>query len=66
MSGTLLAAPQVPPTQAPKRRSPIGMLRSGAAELWTDKAGFVGLVLVVIFVVVALLAPFITPHDPSA
>lgn len=66
MPETLQVAREVPPTNTPERSSPIGVLRSSAAELWTDKAGLFGFVLVVIFVLVALLAPLITPHDPSA
>jgi peptide/nickel transport system permease protein len=35
-------------------------------ELWRDKPGFVGFVLVLLLVAVALLAPFLAPHDPGA
>lgn len=68
MTGTLLATPETPgapPATRAKRRSLLGLLRSGLGELWADKAGFFGLLFVVIFVLVALLAPWITPQDPN-
>jgi len=66
MSATMIA-PQVPaPSEPAKRRSLAVMARSGLRELWSDKAGFVGLLLVAIFVLVALFAPLLAPHDPSA
>ena len=62
-----LEAPTEPQSGAPAaRRSRLRALWSGIGELWGDKAGFFGLLLVAIFVLVALLAPVITPHDPSA
>lgn len=63
---TTLVAPSGPPTTPTKRRSRLRAVGSGIGELWGDKAGFFGALLVLIFVLVALLAPFITPHDPSA
>ncbi len=38
---------------------------SGVRELWGDKAGFFGLLFVVLFILVAVFAPFLAPHDPS-
>jgi peptide/nickel transport system permease protein len=35
-------------------------------ELWGDKAGTLGAVLVLIIVVAAILAPVLAPHDPTA
>jgi peptide/nickel transport system permease protein len=35
-------------------------------ELWGDKAGALGAILVLIIVVAAVLAPLIAPHDPTA
>jgi peptide/nickel transport system permease protein len=66
MSATLVA-PQPPATSGGprKRRSLLGVARSGLGELWSDKAGFFGALLVLIFVLVALLASWITPHNPS-
>ena len=34
-------------------------------ELWRDKAGLIGLVLVLLLIACALLAPLIAPNDPS-
>lgn len=65
-SSTLLAPEGYPPTASTEGRSRLRALASGIGELWGDKAGFFGLLLVMIFVLVALLAPLITPHDPSA
>lgn len=65
MTGTLLA-PQPPAADTAARRARLGAVRSAVGELWGDKAGFFGLLLVVLFILVALLAPVITPHDPSA
>jgi peptide/nickel transport system permease protein len=66
MSATMIA-PQLPtPSEPAKRRSLGAKARFGLRELWSDKAGFVGLLLVVIFVLVALFAPLLAPHDPSA
>jgi len=44
-------------------------LQSAAAlgkELWRDKAGFIGAVLIGALVLMALTAPLIAPHDPAA
>lgn len=35
-------------------------------ELWQDKAGFVGFIVIVLIVAMALLAPLIAPYDPAA
>ena len=35
-------------------------------ELWGDKAGTLGAILVLIIVIAAVLAPLLAPHDPSA
>jgi peptide/nickel transport system permease protein len=43
----------------------LQVLGSGVRELWGDKAGFFGLLIVTLFVAVALLAPVIAPHNPS-
>lgn len=66
MSATLVAPRPPAPSDGPgKRRSVLRLARSGIGELWSDKAGFFGALLVLIFVLVALLAPWITPHNPS-
>lgn len=35
-------------------------------ELWQDKAGFGGMVVLVLLVLMAIFAPLIAPHDPGA
>ncbi len=37
-----------------------------AEELWRDKAGFIGFVVIVLLVAMAILAPLIAPYDPAA
>ncbi len=44
----------------------VRALRSALGELWGDKAGLFGLVVVVVFVIVAVAAPLLAPSDPSA
>jgi peptide/nickel transport system permease protein len=66
MTQTLMTPTERPAAAPRTRRSLPRALWSGVRELWTDKAGFFGLLLVSLFVLVALLAPVITPHDPSA
>ena len=46
-------------------RSRAARVLGGVRELWRDKAGFFGLLVVVLFVLTALLAPLLAPHDPS-
>jgi len=41
-------------------------LRSAGVELLHDRAGLFGLVVIVLLVLVAVFAPLIAPHDPSA
>ena len=41
-------------------------LRSALDELWGDKVGLFGLLVVVGLVLVAVLAPVLAPHDPTA
>lgn len=40
-------------------------LRELGLELWRDKAGFIGVVLIVLLVFMAVLAPILAPHDPT-
>jgi peptide/nickel transport system permease protein len=39
--------------------------RSLAQELWRDKAGFIGVILIAALVLMALAAPLLAPHDPG-
>ncbi len=41
-------------------------LRSVRSELWSDKAGLFGVVVLVGLVLLALLAPLLAPYDPAA
>ena len=41
-------------------------LRELGLELWRDKAGFIGVVLMVCLILMAFSAPLIAPHDPTA
>lgn len=50
-------------TTAPLAR---GRLRRSIRELWSDKAGFVGAAFLVMIVAVAIVAPWIAPHEPAA
>lgn len=40
-------------------------VRGMGRELWQDKAGFVGLVILVMLVLIAIFAPWIAPYDPG-
>jgi peptide/nickel transport system permease protein len=62
------AAPtaELPQPSGPRMLGRIRVLGGGLRELWGDKAGTFGALLVLIIVVVALLAPLIAPHNPSA
>ena len=63
-------------TEAPKalvRRTPLDWsraqllrLRGAVDELWQDKAGLFGLVVVLLILFLAIAAPIISPHDPTA
>ena len=41
-------------------------LRSAVVELWSDKAGLLGALIIVAIVVCAIFAPQLAPHDPNA
>lgn len=58
-----------PATPVPAEATPArerGRARSWLAELWSDKAGFVGATFLVVVVLVAIFAPWLVPHDPAA
>lgn len=51
------------------RKSPIARLRrlrGLALELYRDKAGFIGVVLIAALVLMAITASWLAPHDPTA
>ena len=43
-----------------------GKLKSLFLELWRDKAGFIGMVMIAALLFMALAAPLIAPHSPTA
>lgn len=47
-------------------RAPAGPWRRAVRRLWGRKAAMVGLAVVLFFVALAVLAPWIAPHDPIA
>lgn len=67
MVNTLMKEP-VPTvaTGSDAKSSPVRKVLQGIRELWHDKAGFFGILVVIVFVLTALLAPLVSPHDPSA
>ncbi len=40
-------------------------MRELGLELWRDKAGFIGVVLITLLVLMAVFAPLLAPHDPT-
>lgn len=44
----------------------LRVLHGALGELWADKAGLFGLVVIVLVVVSAIFAPLLAPHDPAA
>jgi peptide/nickel transport system permease protein len=55
----------LPPPHAATPAETSGRVRGILRELWLDKAGFLGLAFLVLLVLVAVLGPLITPHDPA-
>ena len=49
-----------------RRREWRQRLRSLSQELWRDKAGLIGVALIAALVFMALAAPLLAPHDPTA
>jgi len=49
-----------------RRREWLQRLRTLAQELWRDRTGFIGVVLIAALVFMALAAPLLAPHDPTA
>jgi len=49
-----------------RRREWLQWLRTLAQELWRDRTGFIGVVLIAALVFMALAAPLLAPHDPTA
>ncbi|MDJ0781530.1 MAG: ABC transporter permease, partial [Desulfosarcinaceae bacterium] len=50
---------------ADRRHEWLAKLRELGRELWRDKAGLIGVVLMTALVLMALAAPWIAPHDPA-
>ncbi|MCP4379373.1 MAG: ABC transporter permease [bacterium] len=49
-----------------RRRERLERLQELAKEIWRDKAGFAGIVLIFMLLFMALAAPLLAPHDPAA
>lgn len=47
-------------------RERLERLQELAKEIWRDKAGFAGIVLIFMLLFMAFAAPLLAPHDPSA
>ena len=50
---------------APLQTAPRSGLRSFLAELWQDKPAAIGLLVILLILAMALLAPLIAPYDPG-
>jgi len=48
-----------------RREAPAGRMKSLLDELWRDKAGFTGIVMVVALILMAVAAPLIAPYSPT-
>jgi len=48
------------------RPSRLPGLRRLASELWRDKAGLVGLLVIILIIAMAICAPLVAPYDPAA
>jgi peptide/nickel transport system permease protein len=44
----------------------LAKLRELGLELWRDKAGFIGMVLMAALICMAVAAPLLSPHDPTS
>jgi peptide/nickel transport system permease protein len=51
------------PTRRPRRSA---RMRRMLGELWADKAGFLGLLVLIGIIGAAIAAPLLAPHDPAA
>jgi peptide/nickel transport system permease protein len=56
----------VPAPTGAKGSTGLSALRGALRELWNDKVGTLGAILVLIIVIAAVLAPLLAPHDPTA
>ncbi|WP_112324053.1 ABC transporter permease [Oceanibium sediminis] len=57
-----LNAPQI---QEEEKTSTFAKAKALLSELWHDKPGFVGFVIIVALVLMAIFAPLIAPYDPA-
>lgn len=57
---------EVPPPVPGRVSSRLRAIRGAATELWGDKVGTIGAILVFLIVVAAIAAPLLAPHDPTA
>lgn len=60
-------ATDAPPPGHPEHASvAVAQPKGFLAELWQDKAGFFGLVFLLVLVIVAVGAPLVAPYDPTS
>lgn len=57
------AVTELPPTEAKSKMAIAGAL---LRELWHDKPGFIGFVIIVALLFMAIFAPLLAPFDPAA
>jgi peptide/nickel transport system permease protein len=55
-----------PAATAASRPTKAGIVLDLARELWRDKAGTIGFLVIVLIVLMAILAPLVAPYDPAA
>ena len=60
------AAVTIKPTEGSAVPGPIRFLGRGIRTLWSNKKARVGMVLIALFVLMAVFAPLIAPHSPTA
>jgi ABC-type dipeptide/oligopeptide/nickel transport system permease subunit len=49
------------PKKSPEDRHP---LLEQISQLWRNKTAVAGLIVIVLFIISAILAPYISPHNP--
>lgn len=66
MAPTMIAPEPTAGGHSSSTRSRARKVRTAATELWHDKTGFFGLLIVLLLIFMALFAPLISPDNPSA
>ena len=60
-----MTSPQTQDNSPPAENNRLEKLKELGLELWRDKAGFFGMVLMALLVLMAIFAPLLAPHDPT-